>query len=250
MMCTVSPVPVVSDHISDTQDVERIDDALALIKKAVTDRFPGRIAMTSSFGSSSAVLLDMAARVDPAIPVLFLNTRKLFGETLRYRDALVDRLGLTDVRELSPDPVDIAAHDADGMLFRSRPDLCCHLRKTLPLNRALAGFDAWMTGRRRDQSDQRTALRRIERAGGRAKINPLADWSQDDVDDYMDDRDLPRHPLEADGFLSIGCMPCTDRVVPGEDIRAGRWRGFDKTECGIHSPVSPVSPIPVSGVSV
>jgi phosphoadenosine phosphosulfate reductase len=246
----VFPVPANSDQFSDTQDVDRIDEALALITKAVTDRFPGRIAMTSSFGSSSAVLLDLVARVDPTIPVLFLNTRKLFGETLRYRDALVDRLDLTDVRELTPDPVDIAVHDADGMLFRSRPDLCCHLRKTLPLNRALAGFDAWLTGRRRDQSDQRTALKRVERADRRVKINPLADWSQDDVDDYMDRRGLPRHPLEADGFLSIGCMPCTDRVAPGEDSRAGRWRGFDKTECGIHSPVSPVSPISVSGVSV
>jgi phosphoadenosine phosphosulfate reductase len=242
----VSTVPAISEYDDDSQVADLTEEALALIAKAVTERFPGRIAMTSSFGSSSAVLLDLVARVDPATPVLFLNTRKLFGETLRYRDSLVDRLGLTDVRELTPDPVEIATHDADGMLFRSRPDLCCHLRKTLPLNRALAGFDAWMTGRRRDQSDQRTVLRRVERADGRVKINPLADWSQDDVDAYMDAHDLPRHPLEADGFLSIGCMPCTDRVAPGEDIRAGRWRGLDKTECGIHFPVSSA---PVPGVS-
>ena len=113
-----------------------VEDALALIAKAVHGRFPGRVAMTSSFGSSSAVLLDLVVRVDPTVPVLFLNTRKLFGETLRYRDTLVGRLGLTDVRELTPDPVHIAAHDADGMLFRSRPDLCCHIRKTLPHLRA------------------------------------------------------------------------------------------------------------------
>lgn len=222
------------------------DDALALIAKAVTDRFSGRIAMTSSFGSSSAVLLDLVARVDPATPVLFLNTRKLFGETLRYRDALVDRLGLTDVRELVPDPGDIAAHDADGMLFRDRPDLCCYIRKTLPLNRALADFDAWLTGRRQDQSAGRAALKRVERGDGRVKINPLAHWSQDDVDAYMDARGLPPHPLAADGFLSIGCMPCTDRVAPGEDGRAGRWRGSAKTECGIHLPTVPVSVIGVS----
>jgi phosphoadenosine phosphosulfate reductase len=223
------------------------DAALALIAKAVRDRFPGRIAMTSSFGSASAVLLDLVARVDPAVPVLFLNTHKLFGETLRYRDTLIARLGLTDVRELAPNAADLATHDADGMLFRSRPDLCCHIRKTLPLQRALAGFDAWLTGRRQDQSDHRLSLKRVERRDGRIKINPLAAWSQDDVNAYLDARGLPRHPLEADGFLSIGCMPCTDRVASGEDARAGRWRGLDKTECGIHLP-APAASVP--GVSL
>ncbi len=223
----------------------RLAHSGALIEKAVKRRFPGRVALSSSFGTSSAVLLHLVSRIDPTVPVLFLNTQKLFGETLRYRDDLMGRLGLTDVRELAPHAEDIAAHDPDGMLFRTQPDLCCHMRKTLPLNRALQGFDAWMTGRRQEQSSTRSALKPVERIDGRVKINPLAHWSGDDIDAYMDAHDLPRHPLEADGFLSIGCMPCTDRVAPGEDARAGRWRGSEKSECGIHLPLSP---LPATGV--
>ena len=203
---------------------------------AIRDLFPGRIALVSSFGAESAVLLHMASRIDPALPILFLDTRKLFGETLRYRDTLVARLGLTGVITERPDADALAAEDADGLLFQRDPDRCCAIRKGDPLAAGLAGFDAWITGRKRFQGATRAALPVVESVDGRTKVNPLADWEKADLDAYFAAHDLPRHPLEADGFLSIGCLTCTDRVAPGEDARAGRWRGQDKTECGIHGP--------------
>ncbi len=201
--------------------------------------FTSRIALVSSFGAEAAVLLHMAARIDPALPVIFLDTGKLFGETRRYRDVLVDRLGLRDVRTIEPDTVRIAADDPDGMLWRSAPDRCCALRKVEPLVRGLAGFDAWINGRKRSHGGLRAALPLVERAEGRVKLNPLADWSAADVAAYFAAHGLPRHPLEADGYRSIGCLPCTGRAAPGEDVRAGRWRGQDKTECGIHLTAGP-----------
>lgn len=213
-------------------------DGLDVVAAMIEREFPGEIALVSSFGTGSAVLLDMVARVDPRTPVLFLDTGKLFGETRRYRDRLVERLGLRDVRTLHPDPAALAEADPKGLLWTQDPDRCCQVRKVEPLERGLAGFRAWFTGRRRGQSPTRAGLAPIEAAEGRIKVNPLAAWSDADVDAYFAARDLPRHPLEADGFLSIGCMPCTDRVAPGEDPRAGRWRGRDKIECGIHLPRS------------
>lgn len=206
-----------------------------LLRPLVRDEFRGRIALVSSFGAEAAVLLAMAAEVDPGIPVIFLDTGKLFGETLRYRDTLIKRLGLTDVRTIEPDPAELKAADPEGLLWQSSPDACCHVRKTIPLDRALRGFDAWITGRKRFQASTRAALDSVEQDDdGRFKVNPLATWSRDRIQAEFDRRDLPRHPLEADGFLSIGCMPCTDRVAPGQDPRSGRWAGLNKTECGIH----------------
>ena len=208
----------------------------ALLRPLITGELAGRIALVSSFGTESAILLDMVARIDPSVPVLFLNTGKLFGETLRYRDRLVEDLGLTDAREIQPDPADLDAEDADGVLWMRNADRCCALRKVRPLQRALEPFQAWITGRKRYQGGSRRELPVIEPADGRIKINPLADWTRNEIETHLDARGLPRHPLEAEGFLSIGCMPCTDRVAACEDIRQGRWRGLAKTECGIHRP--------------
>lgn len=213
-------------------------EALPLLRAMVEREFPGRIALVSSFGSESAVLLDMVARIDRALPVLFLNTGKLFGETLAYRDRLVNRLGLTDVREIGPDPAALAARDAEGVLWAGNPDLCCFLRKVAPLNRALSEFSAWITGRKRFHGGQRGTLPLVEAVDGRIKVNPLAGWSRDDVNAYFAARGLPRHPLEGQGFLSIGCMPCTVRVAAGTDTRRGRWPSSDRTECGIHLPLA------------
>ncbi|WP_051340791.1 phosphoadenylyl-sulfate reductase [Azospirillum halopraeferens] len=209
-------------------------DAADLIAVA-RDAFPGRLALVSSFGTESAVLLALAAEVDRRIPVIFVNTGKLFGETLRYRDTLVSRLGLQDVRSVGPRRDEVDAADRDGLLWQKAPDLCCHLRKTLPLNRALEGFDAWITGRKRFQSSTRAALPVFEAQDGRIKVNPLAHWDKDRLEAEFARRDLPRHPLEADGFLSIGCYTCTERVAPGADPRSGRWAGTGKSECGIHT---------------
>lgn len=207
-----------------------------LLRPLLRHAFRGRAALTSSFGAEAAVLLHMVAEIEPATPVLFLDTGKLFDETLAYRDALVARLGLTDVRTLTPAAYEVAALDPEGDLHRTAPDQCCFVRKVAPLDRGLAGFEAWITGRKAYQSADRAGLKPIEAAEGRIKINPLLGWRPADMDAYMDRHALPPHPLLAEGYLSIGCAPCTDRICAGEDPRAGRWRGRGKTECGIHRP--------------
>jgi len=209
-------------------------DAAALLDVMIVREFPGRIALVSSFGAESAVLLDLVAGIDRATPVIFLDTGKLFPETLAYRDELVERLGLGDVREIRP-PVDLlAARDPGGELWRRDPDACCALRKVAPLAKALAGFDAWITGRKRHHGAARVALDAIEAVDGRIKINPLADWSAARIEAETAARGLPRHPLQDLGFASIGCVTCTRRLERGEAARAGRWAGLAKTECGIH----------------
>jgi phosphoadenosine phosphosulfate reductase len=206
----------------------------ALLDVMVNDVFKDRIALVSSFGSESAVLLQMAAEVRPDIPVIFLNTGKLFGETLRYRRRLEKELGLTGIRDIRPDEAEVEAEDQSGLLWTRDPDACCALRKVRPLDKALQGFDAWITGRKRFQTATRAELPAIERTGKGFKINPLIDWAQPELQAYVRERNLPVHPLVADGYLSIGCMPCTRRVQAGESYRDGRWAGRDKTECGIH----------------
>ena len=196
--------------------------------------FPGEVALVSSFGAESIVLLHLAASVDPAIPVIFIDSGKIFGSTHRYRDEVVALLGLKDVRIARPDPAVLTTHDTDSGLWLRDPDKCCAIRKVSPLSRALSGFDAWISGRKRFQGGMRTQLPIAEADGDKLKINPLANWSKDDVAAYRALHDLPEHPLVADGFRSIGCMPCTTRVAEGEDERDGRWRGTEKTECGIH----------------
>ncbi|MBI1206645.1 MAG: phosphoadenylyl-sulfate reductase [Azospirillum sp.] len=212
-------------------------DGMSVLEPMVHREFPRRIGLVSSFGTESAVLLALVAEVDPSVPVIFLDTGKLFGETRRYRDQLVTRLGLAEVRIISPLPRDLATVDPNGTLWQSNHDRCCAVRKVLPLARALSGFDAWISGRKRFQGAGRSTVPTIEVEGEHIKINPLATWSKERLDEEFARRDLPRHPLEADGFLSIGCMPCTARVAPGADSRSGRWAGSTKTECGIHQPL-------------
>lgn len=205
-----------------------------LLDEMIHEAFAGRIALVSSFGAESVVLLHLVASVDASVPVIFIDTGKIFGSTLRYRDELVERLGLTDVRAVRPDPRTLTTHDTDSGLWLRDPDKCCSIRKVAPLAGSLREFDAWISGRKRYQGGQRAALPLAEADGERIKINPLARWTKDDVAAYRRLHDLPEHPLVADGFRSIGCMPCTTRVAEGEDERGGRWRGREKTECGIH----------------
>lgn len=212
-------------------------DGLALLRAMIEGEFPGRIALVSSFGAESAVLLDLVAQIDQATPVIFLDTGKLFPETLAYRDELVARFGLRDVRSVQPDPIELDRADPHGDLWRRDPERCCALRKVVPLERALFGFDAWITGRKRHHGGERRALETIEvdpAAPGRVKINPLARWSADQVGAYSRARNLPNHPLVASGYRSIGCEPCTAPVAAGDATRGGRWVGLAKTECGIH----------------
>ena len=209
-------------------------DGAALLEPMIRNVFPGRLAVVSSFGTEAAVLLALVAEIDPAVPVIFLDTGKHFEETLDYRDELVAALGLTDVRSVKPDFSALLARDPDGDLWQRSPDACCHLRKVLPLRRALSGFDAWITGRKRYQGAVRWDLPLIEAADGKVKINPLAGWSLERIEAAFEARELPQHPLLADGYLSVGCEPCTQPTAPGTDLRSGRWAGLAKNECGIH----------------
>ena len=203
------------------------------VEKAL-ELFGARIALVSSFGAESSVLLHVVAEVSRDVPVVFIDTLRLFPETLAYRDTLVERLGLTDVRTVAPDPAALADKDRYKALWMTDADLCCQIRKTEPLARALTGFDAWFTGRKRFQAATRAAIQLFEQDGKRVKVNPLASWSSAELKAYMAEHAMPTHPLVAQGYPSIGCQPCTSKVKPGEDERAGRWRGLDKTECGIH----------------
>jgi phosphoadenosine phosphosulfate reductase len=206
------------------------------ILAAAVERLGDRLALVSSFGAESAVLLHMVAQIDPDIAVLFLDTGMLFGQTLDYRKNLAGRLGLTDVRDLRPQYQDLATRDPSANLWRTNTDACCHIRKVLPLDRALGEFDGWITGRKRFQGGDRLRLQVIEESEGKLKFNPLANWSKEQIEAYAAEHDLPPHPLVEFGYPSIGCWPCTQPVEEGQDERSGRWAGQDKTECGIHMP--------------
>ena len=194
-----------------------------------------RLALVSSFGTESAALLKLMADVDPAIPVIFLDTGWLFPETLAYRDMLIEKLGLRDVRSIKPAEEVLSREDPDGELWYSNPDACCRIRKVEPLARALKPFSAWVNGRKRFQGGLRADIPVVEADGARLKFNPFANISREEIEAIFKLADLPPHPLVASGFLSVGCMPCTSRTAPNEDARAGRWRGRGKTECGIHT---------------
>jgi phosphoadenosine phosphosulfate reductase len=225
------PPPAPGDRATALNAALRGHGAASVIEHALTDPRVGRIALVSSFGAESVALLHLVAAVDRTVPVLFLETGMLFAETLAYQRRVAERLGLTDMRVLRPGDL---SGDSDGALHRTDPDACCAMRKMAPLAEALGPFDAWMTGRKRHQGGRRAALEFFEAADGRLKVNPLARWTPADVQDYIADNGLPRHPLVAKGYPSIGCAPCTQAVAAGEDARAGRWRGTAKTECGIH----------------
>ena len=209
-------------------------DTEALLEALIHEAFPGRIAVSSSFGTESAVLLYLVSRVAPETPVLFLDTGMLFAQTDQYRRRLQDRLGLRDIRIIRPDEDHLREYDPDGTLHQRDPDACCHLRKVLPMQRVLDGFDAWITGRKRIHGGSRQALPVIEHDGKHTKINPLATWDAEQIQMAFTDHDLPRHPLEEMGYTSVGCHPCTSLPMSGDGVRSGRWSGLDKTECGIH----------------
>jgi phosphoadenosine phosphosulfate reductase len=229
------PAPPDKNQIARLQGCYAEASAVEILAAAL-HAFPGRIAIVSSFGADSAVLLHQAATIDRSIPVLFVDTGRHFPETLAYRDALAERLGLTGLRSVGPLVREVETLDPEQTRAVWDPDGCCAFRKVAPLARALVDFDAWISGRKRFQAATRAGLPVFEIEGTHTKVNPLARWGADDLAAYAQAHDLPQHPLIALGYLSIGCAPCTSPVVEGETLRAGRWRGLEKTECGIHRP--------------
>ena len=230
-MITLDPARKVDELNADWRE----QSALQAINFAAKQKFPGRIAVTSSFGTESAVLLDLVSKIDTSIPILFLDTNKHFKATLEYRDTLSTHFGLKNIVILTASSADLLTHDPDGILYKSDTDKCCEIRKVSPLKKAINEYDAWITGRKRYQNEDREDMPIFEVGRGqKIKVNPLANWNEGDIQTYMEAYNLPRHPLESQGYPSIGCEVCTSRVAPGEDSRAGRWRGSEKTECGIH----------------
>lgn len=204
---------------------------IATAAQSVAD---GRLAVVSSFGTESAVLLKYVADVDRTLPVLFLDTGWLFEETLAYRDELARYFGLKDVRSLKPQIELVERRDPARDLWLHDTDSCCHVRKVRPLSDALGAFDGWINGRKRIHGGTRAEIAHVEADGHLLKFNPLAALTKEDLDEVFASSGAPRHPLEKMGFSSVGCMPCTSRTAPGEPARAGRWRGTGRTECGIH----------------
>ncbi|MNU27109.1 Phosphoadenosine phosphosulfate reductase [compost metagenome] len=209
-------------------------DAEDLLRAVLDPTLGRKAAAISSFGAEAAVLLHLISRVRPDLPVVFLETGQHFFQTLAYRRDLASRLGLTDVRDIAPDVAALSAADPRGDLWRSAPDACCAVRKVQPMAQALAGFDTRITGRKRYQNPQRADLMPFEAVGGVLTVNPLAQWSVQQIEGWLRDHQLPRHPLVEQGYPSIGCWPCTRAVEPDEEARDGRWAGQEKTECGIH----------------
>ena len=229
-----APLAPVADRVADLNLRYRHHGATAVLERAMTDPQVGRIALVSSFGAESVVLLHLVSVIDRTTPVLFIDTEMLFAETIAYQAEVADKLGLTITR-ITADRAKLAFEDPDNTLHQFNTDACCALRKTEPLERALSGYDAWITGRKRYQGATCAAVDFFEAEGDlRIKVNPLAHWDRADLEDYMVNNRLPRHPLVAKGYPSIGCAPCTSPVSPGEDPRAGRWRNSEKVECGIH----------------
>ncbi len=224
-------------HLNDIVESYAGLEGRQLINAAVKHH-PGRVALLSSFGAESSVLLHMVSEIAPDLPVLFLDTEKLFPETLHYRDQLVRELGLTNLQNIHPDADDIARVDPDGILNTFDKDLCCHFRKTVPMQKAFADYDIIISGRKRFHGATRSDLQYVSVQDGRVKLEPFASFTALDLSNYMITHHLPSHPLKLQGFRSIGCVPCTVQGGTDDDPRAGRWAGSDKTECGIHFSVN------------
>ncbi len=239
-MPKLAPVPVANDKLR-ALGILALNgmfdemDAVGVLRYAVSDVLPGDLAIVSSFGADSAVLLHMVAQVDPSMPVYFLETGKHFSETLAYVETLKRQFGLVNIHAIHPNQDDIKRFDPNGDLWETDPDSCCHIRKTEPLEPITEQYGGWVTGRKRYQTKERGVLPHFElTSDDRIKVNPLAYFTDADVVEYRQKHNLPEHPLYAKGYKSIGCAPCTSIVAEGEDPRAGRWRGLNKKECGIH----------------
>ncbi len=236
-----------SAHVAELNKRYKNTDTIEMLREIMADPSFGSLALVSSFGADSVVLLDMVAKINRALPVVFIDTELLFRQTLVYQRKLAKDLGLQDLRHILPSRVAVLERDSENLMHRYDTDACCTLRKTEPLARALAGFGGWISGRKRYQGGARTTMALFELDGEqRIVINPLANWKREDLTAYFTAHNLPRHPLVAKGFKSIGCAPCTTPSGTIDDERAGRWPGQNKTECGIHIGKAPTHAVIVT----
>ena len=207
-------------------------DSEKLLRIMIKDFFYKRIAVTSSFGAESAVILHLVSKIDNNTPIIFLNTNKLFPETLKYLKIIRKELNLTNIKIFKPDHDLLRKYDPNEDLYKTNPNKCCHIRKVIPLRKSMKNYSAWINGRKRFHGSERLNLKKIETINGLIKINPLADWPFNKIKNYMISNNLPEHPLVAEGYKSIGCQTCTSKTK--DSIRDGRWVDSLKSECGIH----------------
>ena len=210
-------------------------DGREMLQSVLQNDANARVAVSSSFGAESAVLLSLVAEIDPATPIVTVDTGKLFNETLMYRDLLADHFGLSDVRVARGAQGLIDNMDPEGGLHLINPDLCCQVRKVMAHAQAVSNFDILITGRKQHHGGGRAALPTVNVEGQHIKVNPLATWREAQIEAAFIEQDLPRHPLVEQGYRSIGCESCTKRTESGENARSGRWVGHKKTECGLHT---------------
>lgn len=231
---TIRKSEAIEDRLMRLNAELRDASAQTVLRASIAREWIDSLTYVSSFGAESVVMLALIADVDPTLPIVFLDTGMHFPQTLDYRDEVIARLGLTGVKTFEPNATEAKVLDPKGMLWKTDTDACCALRKVRPLEPALEGYDAWITGRKRFHGGARLSLPVFEYADGRFKVNPLANWTPEDVENFIEARNLPRHPLVAQGYPSIGCWPCTKPSTNPEDPRAGRWAGQNKSECGLH----------------
>ena len=210
-------------------------NAFNLLKIMIKKIFLKKIVVTSSFGAESIVILHLVSRIDKNIAIIFLNTGKLFPETLEYLNKVKKILNLKNIKVQKPSLKDLRINDPKGLLHKSNPELCCKLRKVVPLEHAIAPYKGWINGRKRFHGLERSNIKKIEKLNSIIKINPLADWNFKKITNYIKKYKLPEHPLVEKGYKSIGCVPCTSKIAEDDSHRSGRWKNLKKNECGIHS---------------
>ena len=210
-------------------------EAPDLLKIMINKIFKNKIVLTSSFGAESIVILDLVSKINKNLPIIFLDTEKLFSETFNYLSKVKSFLKLKNIKVQKPLLKDLKLHDPKGSLHKSDPNLCCKIRKVIPLQKAIEPYDAWINGRKRFHGLDRADIKKIEKLNSVIKINPLADWDFKKISSYINKHKLPEHPLSKKGYKSIGCFPCTSKVSEHDSHRSGRWKGLKKDECGIHT---------------
>ena len=209
-------------------------EPISILEHSILNLFKNKIVYVCSFGTESAIILHLISKISKDIPILILNTHFLFEETIKYKDDLLKLLGLRNCHEVFPDDKLLKKFDSDNDLWKTEVDKCCNLRKVLPLEKSLTNFEAWISGRKTYHLAERKNLKAFEIINKKIVVNPLFKSSKDFVENYFLLNELPKHPLVAKGYLSIGCKHCTIKTNNIKDLREGRWSDKTKTECGIH----------------
>ena len=205
-----------------------------ILENSINNIFKKKMVYVCSFGTESAIILHMVSEIDKSLPIILLNTNYLFKETIEYKDYLINKFKFSNFKEIYPSIKDLKINDSEGKLWKEDPDLCCNIRKVLPLQKELKKYDAWVSGRKSYHAGERTNLKFFEYINEKIVVNPLANVNRNFVDSYFKKHDIERHPLFESGYLSLGCTHCTVKTSMIDSPRSGRWADKIKTECGIH----------------